>query len=148
ILGLLAVAGVGTAHAQQSGRVPRIAIVHTSHLVSALITSFWISKRRPLPFRLSEPSPILSSPALFSSLARPGANITGVSADVGWEHWDKRVQLLGQSVPGVSRLEDPFWGLTARACAPQFRHRAHTAVAASPPGRVCINHVVYGDDVL
>jgi len=38
------------------------------------------------------------------SLARPGGNITGVSVDVGWDQWAKRVQLLKEAVPQISRL--------------------------------------------
>jgi len=41
IFGLVAVAAVGTAHAQQTGKVPRIAVVHPSHPVATLTeTSF------------------------------------------------------------------------------------------------------------
>jgi putative ABC transport system substrate-binding protein len=40
------------------------------------------------------------------SLARPGGNITGVSVDVGggWDIWAKRVQLLKEVVPQITRL--------------------------------------------
>jgi putative ABC transport system substrate-binding protein len=46
---------------------------------------------------------------IVPSLARPGGNITGVSVDVGGEQWAKRVQLLKEAVPHISRL-----GLLAR----------------------------------
>jgi putative ABC transport system substrate-binding protein len=36
---------------------------------------------------------------LISSLARPGGNITGVSADAGVEIWAKRLELLSMAVP-------------------------------------------------
>jgi len=36
---------------------------------------------------------------LISSLARPGGNITGVSADAGIEIWAKRLELLSNAVP-------------------------------------------------
>jgi putative ABC transport system substrate-binding protein len=36
---------------------------------------------------------------LISSLARPGGNITGVSADAGVEVWGKRLELLSLAVP-------------------------------------------------
>jgi putative ABC transport system substrate-binding protein len=36
---------------------------------------------------------------LISSLAHPGGNITGVSADAGIEIWGKRLELLAQAVP-------------------------------------------------
>jgi ABC-type uncharacterized transport system substrate-binding protein len=43
---------------------------------------------------------------IVSSLAQPGGNITGVSVDVGggWDIWAKRVQLLKEVVPQVTRL--------------------------------------------
>ena len=41
---------------------------------------------------------------IVPSLARPGGNITGVSADVGEDQWAKRVQLLKEAVPQITRL--------------------------------------------
>jgi putative tryptophan/tyrosine transport system substrate-binding protein len=43
---------------------------------------------------------------IVPSLARPGGNITGVSVDVGGgaEIWAKRVQLLKEVVPHISRV--------------------------------------------
>ena len=42
---------------------------------------------------------------IVHSLARPGGNITGVSVDVGWwDQWAKRVQLLKEAVPQITRL--------------------------------------------
>jgi putative ABC transport system substrate-binding protein len=41
---------------------------------------------------------------IVPSLARPGGNITGVSVDVGEDQWPKRVQLLKEAVPHISRL--------------------------------------------
>ena len=42
---------------------------------------------------------------IVRSLARPGGNITGVSLDVGfWDQWTKRVQLLKEAVPQITRL--------------------------------------------
>jgi putative ABC transport system substrate-binding protein len=41
---------------------------------------------------------------IVSSLARPGGNITGISVDVGQDQWQKRVQLLKEAVPQISRL--------------------------------------------
>jgi putative tryptophan/tyrosine transport system substrate-binding protein len=41
---------------------------------------------------------------IVPSLARPGGNITGVSVDVGPDQWLKRVQLLKEAVPHISRL--------------------------------------------
>jgi putative ABC transport system substrate-binding protein len=41
---------------------------------------------------------------LVANLARPGGNVTGVSGDTGLEIWAKRLQLLREAVPGISRL--------------------------------------------
>jgi putative tryptophan/tyrosine transport system substrate-binding protein len=41
---------------------------------------------------------------VVSSLARPGGNITGVAFNIGEEQWDKRVQLLRQVVPHLTKL--------------------------------------------
>jgi len=41
---------------------------------------------------------------VVSSLARPGGNITGVAVNIGEEQWDKRVQLLPQVVPHLTKL--------------------------------------------
>jgi putative ABC transport system substrate-binding protein len=41
---------------------------------------------------------------IVPNLARPGGNITGVAVDVGEDQWAKRVQLLKEAVPQISRL--------------------------------------------
>ena len=41
---------------------------------------------------------------IVPSLARPGGNITGVSVDVGSDQWAKRMQLLKEAVPQITRL--------------------------------------------
>ena len=41
---------------------------------------------------------------IVANLARPGGNITGVTVDVGIEQWGKRIQLLQQVVPQITRL--------------------------------------------
>ena len=41
---------------------------------------------------------------IVPNLARPGGNVTGVSVDVGEDQWAKRVQLLREAVPQISRL--------------------------------------------
>jgi len=41
---------------------------------------------------------------IVPSLARPGGNITGVSVDSGSDIWLKRVQLLKEAVPQITRL--------------------------------------------
>jgi len=41
---------------------------------------------------------------LVASLARPGGNITGLTTDVTLETWGKRLQLLKELVPKISRV--------------------------------------------
>jgi putative tryptophan/tyrosine transport system substrate-binding protein len=41
---------------------------------------------------------------MVESLARPGGYLTGVSSDAGIEIWGKRLQLLKEAVPSVTRL--------------------------------------------
>ena len=50
---------------------------------------------------------ILGNPVeagIVPSLARPSGNITGVATHVGLEEWDKRIQLLHEVVPRLTRL--------------------------------------------
>jgi putative tryptophan/tyrosine transport system substrate-binding protein len=41
---------------------------------------------------------------IAQNLARPGGNITGISTDAGFEIWGKRLELLREAVPGMSRV--------------------------------------------
>jgi putative ABC transport system substrate-binding protein len=41
---------------------------------------------------------------LVASLARPGANITGVSIDAGMDVYGKRLGLLKEAIPGLARM--------------------------------------------
>jgi putative ABC transport system substrate-binding protein len=41
---------------------------------------------------------------VVASLARPGGNITGVSVDVGWGQWSKRIQMLQQIASPATRF--------------------------------------------
>jgi putative ABC transport system substrate-binding protein len=164
VLGLLVVAAMGTAHAQQSGQVHRIAVVHPSHPITELTETSAIPamaeifrelrrlryiegqnlvierhsgegraayypelardvvRRNPdvilvigtsltLDFKATTATiplvGIFSDPVevgVVQSLARPGGNLTGVSVDVGIEQWAKRIQLLQQVAPRVTRL--------------------------------------------
>jgi putative ABC transport system substrate-binding protein len=50
---------------------------------------------------------LTSDPVAFGivpSLSRPGGNITGSSVDVGPDIWGKRLELLNEAVPKLSRL--------------------------------------------
>jgi putative ABC transport system substrate-binding protein len=41
---------------------------------------------------------------LVTSLARPGGNVTGVTGDTGHEIWGKRLELLKETLPNLSRV--------------------------------------------
>jgi putative ABC transport system substrate-binding protein len=41
---------------------------------------------------------------LVTSLSRPGGNVTGVTSDVGLDVWSKRLELLKEAVPAMSRV--------------------------------------------
>lgn len=41
---------------------------------------------------------------IVTSLARPGGNVTGISADAGVELWGKRLEFLRKAVPNSSRV--------------------------------------------
>jgi putative ABC transport system substrate-binding protein len=41
---------------------------------------------------------------LVASLARPGGNVTGVTGDTGHEIWGKRLELLKETLPNLSRI--------------------------------------------
>ena len=41
---------------------------------------------------------------LVASLARPGGNVTGVTGDTGHEIWGKRLELLKETLPNLSRV--------------------------------------------
>jgi putative ABC transport system substrate-binding protein len=164
LLGLFAVATMGGAHAQQSGKVHRIAYArpagdpiyftetagtavnraifkelrrlgyvegdnllierfsgegraaHFSDLVQDVV------RRKPdviistttfltLDFKAATTTiPIVGifafpvEAGIVPSLARPGGNITGVAIDIGGDQWGKRVQLLRQVVPHLTKL--------------------------------------------
>jgi putative ABC transport system substrate-binding protein len=42
-------------------------------------------------------------PGLVKSLARPGGNVTGI-ANIGWELGGRRMQLLREAIPGMTRV--------------------------------------------
>jgi len=67
---------------------------------------------------------VVGNPIAFGivpSLARPGGNITGVSVDVGGDQWAKRIQLLKEAVPQITRLGT----LETRAIRERFSAEIH-----------------------
>src|SRR6516164_5816591 len=79
------------------GRNPDLILTHTSRLVlnfKAATTTIPIVGLMADPVRFG----------IVESLARPGGNITGVSTDAGLEIWGKRLDLLREAVPGISKV--------------------------------------------
>jgi ABC-type uncharacterized transport system substrate-binding protein len=71
---------------------------------------FAVSSRLVRAFKAATNSiPIVGATAdpvvdnIVPSLARPGGNITGISVDAGMEIWGKRLELLMEAVPHVSK---------------------------------------------
>jgi putative ABC transport system substrate-binding protein len=54
----------------------------------------------PIVVAMSDPL----ADGIVSNLARPGGNITGVNADAGLEVWGKRLALLKEAVPHLSKV--------------------------------------------
>jgi putative ABC transport system substrate-binding protein len=165
IAGLLASAVAGSAHAQQTGKVYRIALVRNvatmadtsehgdipfyqamfaelrrlgyvegqdlvveryssgnqaerfAKVAGEVVTSapdlVFVSGGRSLLLALKAatttiPMVVATSEAVRSgvvaSLAKPGGNITGISVDAGAEIWGKRLELLREAVPKLSRV--------------------------------------------
>jgi ABC-type uncharacterized transport system substrate-binding protein len=55
-----------------------------------------------IPIVVSTSDPVAEG--IVQSVARPGGNITGVTASVGAEIWAKRLQLLREIVPTISKV--------------------------------------------
>jgi putative ABC transport system substrate-binding protein len=79
------------------GRNPDLIVTTTSRLVlnfKAATTTI------PIVGLMADPVHF----GIVESLARPGGNITGVSTDAGLEIWGKRLDLLREAVPGISKV--------------------------------------------
>ncbi|MGJ5222301.1 ABC transporter substrate-binding protein, partial [Bradyrhizobium oligotrophicum] len=68
---------------------------------------------------------------IVASLARPEGNITGVSADAGYEVFGKRLQLLSETVGRLSNTR--FVAVPAQRDAPHWRFAKQAASAANVP---------------
>ncbi|MGH8668584.1 MAG: ABC transporter substrate-binding protein [Burkholderiales bacterium] len=65
---------------------------------------------------------------LVASLSKPGGNVTGLTWDVGGEVIAKRLQLLRDAMPRISRVAGVFDGPNEEA--PSFRNEMQKAAAA------------------
>jgi putative tryptophan/tyrosine transport system substrate-binding protein len=82
----------------------------------------------PIVF-VAVPEPVAMG--LVTSLAQPGGNVTGVTNQVGLEFHSKRLQLLLEAVPGVTRVAALQQGAMVRA----VPARAHIQQAAEEAAR-------------
>jgi hypothetical protein len=118
-------------------RNPDLILANTSRLVlnfKAATTTI------PIVGLMADPVPF----GIVESLARPGGNITGVSTDAGLEIWGKRLDLLREAVPGISKVgflasrvlwESPIAIGSAARCGRTDGHFAHwPASRRGPPG--------------
>jgi putative ABC transport system substrate-binding protein len=71
---------------------------------------------------------------LVASLARPGGNVTGVAYQVGLEFHTKRLQLLLEAVPGVTRVAALQHGAFVRALPARARQQQAVEEAARSLG--------------
>jgi putative tryptophan/tyrosine transport system substrate-binding protein len=73
---------------------------------------------------------------VVSSLARPGGNITGVAINIGIEQWGKRLQLLRQVVPHLTKLavlDTRRYRDAWEALMPEFGRRLGVTYVGPPP---------------
>ena len=73
---------------------------------------------------------------IVSSLARPGGNITGSAVDAGIDVWGKRLELLREAVPRLSRLgflsTPSRWGSAGRAALKEACGKLSISLIGSP----------------
>jgi putative ABC transport system substrate-binding protein len=71
-----------------------------------------------------------------SNLARPGGNITGISVDAGIEIWGKRLDILKEAVPKLSRLGFlvtlTLWGNKGTALLKEASEKRGISLVGSP----------------
>jgi putative ABC transport system substrate-binding protein len=87
-----------------------------------------------IPIVASSADPVVDG--LVPSLARPGGNITGVSVDAGIEIWGKRLELLMEAVPHVSKVgflaSRAVWELTEGTAMREAAKSKGVALVAPP----------------
>ena len=101
----------------------------------------------PFVQRLTDTIPIvvlssdLVGQGLVKSLAHPGANITGVAADTGPLIWGKRIALLREMVPAMTKLA--FMGLSQSTLVRPVQVPAVEAAAAAQGVALAVVPVVF-----
>src|SRR5882757_10239294 len=96
----------GEGRIEHYGDVAREAISRHPDLIFAPsgipMASEFASRTTTIPIIIANTDPVATG--LVSSLARPGGNITGTSTDGGREFHQKRLELLAQAMPKLSRV--------------------------------------------
>jgi putative tryptophan/tyrosine transport system substrate-binding protein len=73
---------------------------------------------------------------IVSSLARPGGNITGITADAGSEIWGKRLEMLVEVAPKTSRVgflcSEAFWDGAQGAMVREVARQASVMLVVPP----------------
>jgi putative ABC transport system substrate-binding protein len=80
-----------------AGRNPDVIITFSNNLVLDFKTA---TATIPITAIFADPT----ASGIMSSLARPGGNITGASIDVGPDQWGKRLALLHEALPRMSKV--------------------------------------------
>jgi putative ABC transport system substrate-binding protein len=89
-------------------RLPKLAMELVRLKVNIIVTtgteSSWAAKNatQTIPIVMFGTDPVQSG--LVTSLARPGGNITGLSASVGSQLFGKRLELLKEAIPSVQSV--------------------------------------------
>jgi putative tryptophan/tyrosine transport system substrate-binding protein len=121
---------------------------HFAELVAEVVHAkpdviFVVSVRLTLDFKAATDTiPVVASVAdpvaygIVPNLARPGGNITGVSADDGIEIWAKRLELLREMIPAASRVaflvSRRLWEAQARAVLREAAQRMKISLLGPP----------------
>src|SRR6266850_337507 len=100
------------------------------------LAAMQVTRTTPIVF-VAVPDPVAMG--LVTSLAQPGGNVTGVTNQVGLEFHAKRLQLLLEAVPGVTRVAALQQGAMVRA----LPARAHIQHAAKEAARRLGVHLEY-----
>jgi putative tryptophan/tyrosine transport system substrate-binding protein len=104
-----------------------------------------ISARMVLNFKAATATiPIVAMTAdpiaagIVTSLARPGGNITGVSADAGIEIWGKRLEILREIIPSLSNVgflaSGDVWNSVSMAAVREASQRIGISLVGPPLG--------------
>jgi putative ABC transport system substrate-binding protein len=133
IFGLVAVAAVGTAHAQQTGKVPRIAVVHPSHPVATLTETSFSPGIRAIFTELRRLGYVEGKNILIERYSGEGraAHYTDLARNVARSNPDLIITIGNDLV--LLKQPLPRYDLTRRRDEPTRRSASSSASASPPP---------------